>query len=72
MKNRVTIFCCPECGSPNVTETEEQKWMVNTGEHYCHSVKPHDADAKCDCLDCGWTGLHMNLIAHNGSMKKVK
>jgi len=57
-----TNFLCPECSSPNVTETAEQKWMVNTGEHYCHSVKTHDADAKSDCLDCGWTGLHMNLM----------
>ena len=47
---------CPECGSDQVTVTAEQSFMVNTGEHYCHSVKTHDPDAKARCLSCQWQG----------------
>ena len=47
---------CPECGSDQVTVTAEQSFMVNTGEHYCHSVKTHDPDAKAHCLSCQWQG----------------
>jgi hypothetical protein len=43
---------CPDCNSSNVTVTEEQMFMVNSLEHYCHSVKAHDSDTKADCLDC--------------------
>jgi len=35
--------------------------MVNTGDHYCHSVKAHDDDAKARCLDCGWAGARSDL-----------
>lgn len=52
---------CPECGSDKVTLTAEQMWMANTMEHYCHSVKPHDGDAKSSCLDCDWRGQHQHL-----------
>lgn len=52
---------CPECGSDKVTLTAEQMWMANTMEHYCHSVKPHDGDAKSSCLDCDWRGQHQDL-----------
>ena len=47
---------CPECGSDQVTVTAEQSFMVNTDEHYCHSVKTHDPDAKARCLSCQWQG----------------
>lgn len=41
---------CPSCGSNRVTVTEETMLMVNTLEHWCHSVKAHDSDAKAG----GW------------------
>ena len=47
---------CPECESEKVAVTAEQMWMVNTGDHYCHSVKAHDHDAKATCLHCRWKG----------------
>lgn len=53
---------CPECGSPEVTLTHEQSFMANTGEHFCHSVKIQDPDAKADCLNCWWQGRHDQLI----------
>ena len=57
------LLTCPQCGSVQVTVTEETKWMVNTGEHYCHSVKAHDPDAKATCLTCGWEGRRDQLTA---------
>ena len=53
---------CPNCGSENVTVTEEAMWMVNTMEHYCHSVKAHDNDAKSTCLACDWIGCRDALV----------
>lgn len=53
---------CPECGSDQVTVTAEQSFMANTGEHYCHSVKTHDSDAKARCLDCQWEGQRAGLV----------
>lgn len=55
-------FTCPECGSGYVAVTAEQMFMVNTGEHYCHSVKSHDNDAKATCLECRWTGERKDLL----------
>lgn len=52
---------CPQCDSENVAVTEETKWMVNTMEHYCHSVKAHDHDAKATCLHCRWEGQRSQL-----------
>ena len=57
-------LACPDCGSHEVTVTEETKWMVNTGDHYCHSVKAHDSNAKVTCLDCGWAGERRQLKDH--------
>ena len=57
------LLTCPQCGSAKVTVTEETKWMVNTGEHYCHSVKAHDSDAKVACLKCDWDGARRDLTA---------
>lgn len=54
-------YHCPECGSDQVTVTAEQSFMANTGEHYCHSVKTHDSDAKARCLACHWEGQRHQL-----------
>jgi len=54
---------CPSCGSNRVTVAEETMFMVNTMEHWCHSVKAHDADAKADCLACRWQGIRAQLTA---------
>ena len=62
MHTRRDNFTCPDCGSVNVAVTVEQMFMVNTGEHYCHSVKEHDQQAKADCLDCRWTGKRSDLV----------
>lgn len=59
------LLKCPECGSQEVTVTHEQSFMVNTGEHYCHSVKTHDADSKSKCLECGWCGRRDQLHVQN-------
>ena len=55
-------YNCPKCGSQEVTLTYEQMIKANTGEHYCHSVKIQDPDAKATCLDCGWIGQHDQLL----------
>ena len=39
------VLTCPECGSDRVTTAHIQTFMVNTGEHFCHSVKTHDSDS---------------------------
>ena len=52
---------CPECQSSKVAVTEETMWMVNTGDHYCHSIKAHDSDAKVTCLKCKWEGQRHQL-----------
>ena len=56
-------FTCPECGSKEVAVTAEQMFMVNTGDHYCHSVKVQDDDAKAACLACRWTGNRGALVS---------
>jgi len=53
---------CPNCNSAEqIIVTAEQAFMVNTGEHYCHSVKTHDANAKASCLKCFWKGRRDQL-----------
>lgn len=52
---------CPDCGSDRVALTAEQMFMANTGEHYCHSVKTQDSNAKATCLDCRWEGRRDQL-----------
>jgi hypothetical protein len=37
-------------------------FMVNTGKHYCHSVKPLDPDSKAICLICPWAGRRDQLV----------
>lgn len=56
-----TVLTCPDCGCDTVTVTEEHSIMVNTLEHYCHSVKAYDNDAKARCLECEWTGQRDQL-----------
>lgn len=53
---------CPDCGSEKVTVTHKQKFMANTDEHYCHSVKTHDANSEAGCLDCQWAGRREELM----------
>lgn len=52
---------CPECGSDKVTTEHHQMFMVNTGDHYCHSVKAYDWDSPATCLECRWTGERNQL-----------
>lgn len=52
---------CPECGSDRVTTDHIQTFMVNTGEHFCHSVKTHDSNSPASCLACGWKGERKDL-----------
>lgn len=54
-------LACPSCGSDDVAVTAEQMFMVNTGDHYCHSVKTQDDDAKATCLACRWAGERKDL-----------
>lgn len=61
---------CPECRSPLVAVTAEQMFMVNTGDHYCHSVKTQDANAKADCLACRWTGRRDQLATADALRRK--
>lgn len=58
---KTEYFECPECTSPGLIVTEEQMFMLNTLDHYCHSVKAGDANAKVYCLDCGWSGLRFEV-----------
>lgn len=53
---------CPSCGSDKVTVEYTQKFMVNTDEHYCHSMNTHDRDSPAQCLDCDWKGVREYLI----------
>lgn len=55
------MLLCPTCGSDKVTTTAEQMFMANTGDHYCHSMKAHDSDAKAACLECKWHGIRAQL-----------
>ena len=61
MKSKESFLVCPNCDSQNVTVTAEQMFMVNTGDHYCHSVKTQDSDAQACCLDCDWLGIRKQL-----------
>ena len=63
-KRKEPVLRCPECGTDMVIIREEHSVMANTFEHYCHSVKAHDPDAKARCLDCNWKGERKDLVAH--------
>lgn len=55
------FLVCPKCGSEEVTLTHVQTFMANTGDHYCHSIKTHDANSPADCIECGWEGERLQL-----------
>lgn len=55
------LLTCPECGSNQVTTEHHQMFYVNTGEHYCHSMKTHDDNSPATCLDCDWKGIRSDL-----------
>ena len=55
------ILTCPHCDSDQVIVVEEHSVMANTFEHFCHSVKAHDPDAKARCLECNWRGQRQDL-----------
>lgn len=62
-KEERQIFVCPDCESSEVTTEHHQMFMVNTGEHYCHSMKTQDYDSPATCLTCGWNGERHQLIS---------
>lgn len=62
MNSPEKLLVCPNCESEAVTVTAEQKFMVNTGDHYCHSIKIQDPDAEATCLACGWIGERSQLV----------
>lgn len=50
-----TYLTCPECGSVEIIVYEQTAWKLLANgdyEHYCHSVKLHDAGAESSCQDC--------------------
>ena len=53
---------CPVCSSTEVTTAHIQTFMVNTGDHYCHSMKTHDCNSPAFCTDCSWRGERQDLI----------
>ena len=64
------ILKCPECGGDNVAVAHVQLFMVNSGDHYCHSVKTTDANSEAVCLDCYWIGRRDQLVVANKQGKK--
>jgi hypothetical protein len=63
--NKKVELKCPQCGKINVASTQEEVFMVNTGERFCCSKKPYDWDAKAKCYDCGWEGLFSELYNYS-------
>ena len=56
------LLKCPECRSSEVTVSHLQMIMANTGDHYCHSIKTHDANSESTCLACDWRGRRVELL----------
>lgn len=54
-------YTCPNYDSEQVTVGHLQTFMVNTGEHWCHSIKTHDSDSPATCLECWWEGERKDL-----------
>ncbi len=65
------LLRCPNCGSNEVTVSHLQRFMANTGEHYCHAVKTQDADSESTCLECQWRGRRDELV-HNVGIEPPK
>ena len=63
-------YTCPECGSDRVTTAHIQTFMVNTGEHYCHSIKTNDSNSPARCIRCDWTGVRQNLVAADSQVAR--
>lgn len=59
------IFVCPECEGKKVLVASIQKWEINSGDFYCHSIKTHDSYAPVNCQDCDWTGERHELLQVN-------
>jgi hypothetical protein len=57
-----TTYRCPECNSDKLLVSEITKYEVNSGKHYCYSYKSHDSGAPCECLDCDWVGMQLDLV----------
>lgn len=66
------VFKCPECDSDMVTTEHHQMFMVNGGEHYCHSVKTEDPDSPATCLECGWNGQRKDLVEERTRSEKMR
>jgi len=66
------ILVCPECKSDRVTTAHIQRFIVNTGEHYCHSVNTHDDESPSACLECDWIGIRKNLLEVDDPKAKKK
>lgn len=62
------LFKCPKCGGDKVTVSHKQRFMANTGEHYCYSVKTHDAESEATCLGCQWIGRRDQLAVGNAKV----
>jgi len=67
-----TKYTCPDCGSDQVTSAHVQMFMVNTRDHYCHSVKTHDPDSRSYCVDCEWEGVRSDLLEVDVPKKSKK
>lgn len=67
MTDKNETLCCPDCGTENVIVYEKHAVMANSFEHYCFSVKAHDANAEAECLNCDWTGERHQLKKHGGA-----
>lgn len=52
---------CPNCDSSALLVYAETSYWINTGEHFCHSMKTHDSGAKVKCSDCDWEGKRSNV-----------
>lgn len=63
------LLKCPNCGSAEVTVSHLQRFMANTGEHYCHAVKTHDPDSEATCIKCRWRGRRDELVHNTGDQR---
>jgi ADP-ribose pyrophosphatase YjhB (NUDIX family) len=61
---------CPNCNSTDLLVYEKTAYVLNTLEHWCHSVKAHDNEAECYCRDCDWEGNR--LAVNEYSLTQIK
>ena len=50
-----------QAAQPAQPRLAEQRFMVNTMGHYCHSMKTQDSNSPATCLKCNWNGLRQDL-----------